>query len=179
MEKEKTSLKQKGSRFIEKHGEIWKIIKWVLLTGIGVSGLELVVHMFLLNYVFSSLHNVAVTTPWLLYIKVTDLAYLYAFLISATLGYSIAFIVNRKVTFHADANPALSAFLALLLVIFNIFATAWLGSAVSSLVSVYNWGWFGDVLVKVAVMAVPSLWVYPVNRFIIHRKKKENTAAEQ
>jgi putative flippase GtrA len=166
------TLKQKGANFIENHGEIWKFIKWSLFTGLGASGTELIVHMVLLNFVFVALHDISVTNPFLLYIKISDLGYMYSYFISAVIGYSIAFVLNRKLTFKADINPLLSAFLAIILMIFNIFAATWIGSTLSGIVLSYQWGSMGDAVIKVLTMLIPSVWVYPANRFVIHRKKK-------
>ena len=34
--------------------------------------------------------------------------YMYSYAISAVIGYAAAYIMNRKLTFQADANPVLS-----------------------------------------------------------------------
>jgi putative flippase GtrA len=167
------TLKIKGKSFTEKHGEIWKFIKWSFFTGVGASGIELVVHMLLLNFVFVSLLNVPVTNELLLYIRITNAGYMYAFFISSTLGYSIAFILNRKLTFKADANAVLSVTFAFILIVFNIFASTWLGSVLSSVSIANQWGSMGDAVIKVITMIIPSIWIYPANRFIIHRVKKK------
>ena len=146
---EEQTLKTKGKNFVENHGEIWKFIKWAVFTGVGASGVELIVHMLLLKYVFVSLQGVPVTNAVLLYIKVSDIGYMYAYLISATLGYSIAFVLNRKLTFKADSNPVVSAFFAVLLMIFNIFACTWIGSVLSGIAVSYQWGSIGDAVTKI------------------------------
>ncbi len=169
----KQPLKLKGKSFIENHGEIWKFIKWSLVTGIGASGIELVVHMLLLNYVFVSLHEVPITNAVLNYIGIKYAGYMYAYLISTTIGYSLAFILNRKITFKADSNPAVSAMFAIILIIINIFASIWIGSALSNVAVTHHWGSMGDAVIKIIVMTIPSVWIYPANRFIIHRVKKK------
>lgn len=168
----------KGKTFIEKHGELWKFIKWSIVTGVGASGVELLVHMLLLDFVFASLHEVPVTNAVLNYIGVKYAGYMYSYMISTTVGYAIAFILNRKVTFKADINPALSAFLAIILVIFNIFAGSWIGSVLSNISVAHHWGNMGDIIIKIVVMTIPSIWTYPANRFIIHRIKKKPEAKE-
>ena len=40
-------------------------------------------------------------------------------------------------------------------------------------------GTFADLVIKLIGMAVPTLWTYPCNRFIIHRKKKSTREAEK
>lgn len=167
------TCRQRLKCFTEKHGEIWKFIKWVLFTGIGASGIELVAHMLLLNFVFDSLKTVPITNEALNFIGIKSVGYLYAFFISTAIGYSIAFVLNRKLTFKADSNAAVSATYAIILVIFNIFACAWIGSALSNIVLAKQWNSWGDALVKVVTMTIPSVWIYPANRFIIHRVKKK------
>ena len=60
----------------------------------------------------------------------------------------------------------------IILTIFNIFAATWIGSTLSGIVLSYQWGSMGDAVMKVLTMLIPSVWVYPANRFVIHRKKK-------
>ena len=170
------NLKAKGKSFIDKHGEIWKFVKWTVFTGVGASGVELIVFMLLLNFAFASSDPVPITNAVLNYVGVKYAAYMYSYLISTTVGYSIAFVLNRKLTFKADSNPVISAFFAILLVIFNIFACTWIGSALSNVSIAYQWGSMGDLITKIVVMAIPSIWTYPANRFIIHRIKKQPTA---
>jgi hypothetical protein len=35
------------------------------------------------------------------------------------------------------------------------------------------------MVIKLIGMAIPTLWTYPCNRFIIHRKKKPQTTATE
>ncbi|MCL2509128.1 MAG: hypothetical protein FWF05_08140 [Oscillospiraceae bacterium] len=167
------------SKFTEKHAELWKFIKFTF-AGMSSSVVELVVHQLLLSFVFVSLKDVVIDNAALNFIGVNYKAYLYAYFISTAVGYGIAFVVNRKLTFHADSNPTISVILYILMVIFTIFATAWIGSALTTLAVKYDWyslravGGIMDILIKLAVMLLATAWTYPCNRFIIHRKK--NTA---
>lgn len=170
------AIKSKGKNFIEKHGEIWKFIKWTVFTGVGASGIELVVHMLLLKFVFASFNEVPITNEALNFIGVKYAGYMYAYLISAAIGYTIAFILNRKLTFKADSNPAVSAVFAVILVVFNIFASAWIGAVLSNISVANHWGSMSDAIIKIVTMTIPSVWVYPANRFIIHRVKKKPSA---
>lgn len=158
--------------FTEKHAEIWKFIKFCI-TGGSSSALELAVHMILLNTVFASATSQAVTSSALNTIGITSRGYLYTYLISTTVGYAIAFVLNRKITFSSDANPVFSITLYILVVVFTIFASSWLGSAITTFAAAHNFtGSFWDLLIKILCMALPTLWTYPLNRFVIHRKKK-------
>lgn len=170
MEKDNSTIANKN--FTEKHRELWKFIKFTM-AGTGSSIIELIVHMLLINFVFYAISDITIDNNTLNFLGIRYAGYLYSFLISTTVGYSIAFIINRKVTFKADANPTLSIFLYIILVIFTIVANTWIGSALSILSVNNEWGNIGDLIIKVLVMIIPTLWTYPTNRFIIHRKKTQ------
>ena len=96
------------------------------------------------------------------------------------MGYGIAFILNRKITFKADVNPTLSMILYAIMVLFTIFANGWIGSAMTTFAQGHNLtGGFWDMVIKLIGMAIPTLWTYPCNRFIIHRKKKPQITATE
>ena len=158
--------------FIEKHAELWKFIKFFVM-GSASSAVELVVHMLLLNFAFAGLLNVVIDNPTLNMIGITSKGYLYAYLISTTIGYLIAFVLNRKITFKADANPVISMILYFIMVIFTIFANGWIGSAITTFAQAHNFtGNLADAIIKIVCMFIPTAWTYPCNRFIIHRHKK-------
>lgn len=167
------------TRFTEKHAEIWKFIKFSIAGG-GSSVIELIVHMILLNSVFASMTNESITNSALNMIGITSKGYLYTYLISTTVGYAIAFILNRKITFKADVNPTLSMILYAIMVVFTIFANGWIGSAMTTFAQAHDLtGNFWDLVIKILGMAIPTLWTYPCNRFIIHRRKKPNAEAQK
>lgn len=85
---------------------------------------ELAVHMLLLNTAFAVLTAEPVTAHFFNLIGITSKGYLYTYMISTTVGYTIAFILNRKITFKADANPAVSMALYAVMVLFTILRTA-------------------------------------------------------
>ena len=172
-------MKQKIMVFTQKHKEIWKFIKFSF-TGISTSVLELAVFSFLQYVVFKSLNAVPVTdNPVLSFLGIEYKGYLYSYAISATIGYAAAYIMNRKITFQADANPVLSTVIYAVMVVCTIAFNTWFGAFLGTLIK--NGGYdnvFVELLTKVFVMLVPTLWTYPLNRFVIHRKKKpqiENT----
>ncbi len=172
-------MKQKIMVFTQKHKEIWKFIKFSF-TGISTSVLELAVFSFLQYVVFKSLNAVPVTdNPVLSFLGIEYKGYLYSYAISAAIGYAAAYIMNRKITFQADANPVLSTVIYAVMVVCTIAFNTWFGAFLGTLIK--NGGYdnvFVELLTKVFVMLVPTLWTYPLNRFVIHRKKKpqiENT----
>ena len=98
--------------------------------------------------------------------------YLYAYIISTTIGYAIAFVLNRKTTFKADSNVALSTTLYVLMVVFTIFATAYLGTQFQLIMANHGYQALGDAIGKPLAAGIATVWTYPLNRFVIHRHKK-------
>lgn len=166
---------KKPNAFIAKHAEIWKFIKFTM-AGFGSSIIELIVHIVLLQTVFAAMRSVPVTGALFTFLKMESKGYMFAFLISTTIGYTIAFVLNRKLTFHADSNQALSILLYTIMVIFTILVNTWIGTVLSDFMITKGWdNAFGDTVVKMIGMSIPTLWTYPLNRFVIHRKKKTVT----
>lgn len=169
----KNTFKDKIIKFVNKHAEIWKFIKFTF-TGASTSVLELAVFWVLQYVVFKSLNEVPVTDNAVLsFLGIEYKGYMYSYFISAVIGYAAAYIMNRKLTFKADANPILSTVLYTVMVICTITFNTWFGSFLGTLIK--NSGHdsvFIVLLTKLIVMTVPTLWTYPLNRFVIHRKKK-------
>lgn len=164
---------KKTPSFIQKHGEIWKFIKFAF-TGATTSVLEMAVFAVLQYGVFKSLNETPVTDNALLeFLGIEYKGYMYSYFISAVIGYAAAYIMNRKLTFKADANPVLSTVLYTVMVILTIIFNTWFGSFLGTVIKNKGYDSFLIVmLTKLAVMTVPTIWTYPLNRFVIHRKKK-------
>lgn len=173
MENKKKNLKDSLVRFTQKHAEIWKFIKFTF-TGASTSVLELAVFAVLQYGVFRSLNQVPVTDNAILsFLGIEYKGYMYSYFISAVIGYAAAYIMNRKLTFKADANPVLSTVLYTIMVVCTIAFNTWFGAFLGTVIQ--NKGYdsvFIVMLTKLVVMTVPTIWTYPLNRFVIHRKKK-------
>lgn len=165
-------MKRNLSKFIQNHNEIWKFIKFTF-TGASTSVLELAVFMFLQYVVFKSLNEVRVTDNALMsFLGIEYKGYMYSYAISAVIGYAAAYVMNRKLTFNADANPILSTAIYALMVVFTIAFNTWFGAFLGTWI--INSGRSSaavEMITKIVVMTVPTLWTYPSNRFVIHRKK--------
>ena len=166
-------MKSWVKKFTLKHPEIWKFIKFSF-TGASTSVLELGVFMFLQYVVFKGLNEVPVTDNALLsFLKIEYKGYLYSYALSAIIGYAAAYVMNRKMTFKADANPVLSTVIYAVMVFCTILFNTWFGAFLGTLIK--NSGHSNaviEMITKVVVMTVPTLWTYPMNRFVIHRRKK-------
>lgn len=166
-------MKKKFLKFVEKHAEIWKFIKFTF-TGASTSILEMAVFAFLQYVIFKSLNQTPVTDNAVLaFLGIEYKGYLYSYAISAIIGYAAAYVMNRKLTFKADANPVLSTIIYAVMVACTIAFNTWFGAFLGTWIK--NNGWdsvFIEMVTKLVVMTVPTLWTYPMNRFVIHRKKK-------
>ena len=168
-------MKEKAKAFVEKHSEIWKFIKFTF-TGASTSILEMAVYAALQYGVFRSLQGVPVeNSPVLEFLGIEYKGYLYSYLISAIIGYAAAFLMNRKLTFKAVANPLVSSILYAIMVICTITFNTWFGAFLGTIVTNNGWSNFWvDMLLKLVVMTLPTVWTYPLSRFVIHRKKKDS-----
>lgn len=168
-------MKEKAKAFVEKHSEIWKFIKFTF-TGASTSILEMAVYAALQHGVFRSLQGVPVeNSPVLEFLGIEYKGYLYSYLISAIIGYAAAFLMNRKLTFKADANPLVSSILYAIMVICTITFNTWFGAFLGTIVTNNGWSNFWvDMFLKLVVMTLPTVWTYPLSRFVIHRKKKDS-----
>ena len=168
-------------KFTEKYAELWKFIKFSIV-GFSSTLVELGVFYLLQYVVFKN----TLTAPmpdnaFFRFVSFTGLAdgmgYFYAYVISTTIGYIIAFILNRKTTFKADSNVVLSTVLYIIMVIFTIGMTAWLGTQFQMFMASKGLKALGDAIGKPIVAALATVWTYPLNRFVIHRHKKETADA--
>ena len=167
-------MKEKITAFTEKHKEIWKFIKFAF-TGASTSILEMAVYAVLHYGIFRSLQGVPVeNSPVLEFLGIEYKGYMYSYFISAVIGYAAAFIMNRKLTFKSDANPVASSIMYAVMVVCTITFNTWFGAFLGTWITRNGWNNFWvDMLVKLIVMTVPTIWTYPLSRFVIHRKKKD------
>lgn len=167
-------MKEKAVLFVDNHKEIWKFIKFTF-TGASTSILEMAVYALLQYVVFSSLQGVPVeNSPILSFLGIEYKGYLYSYLISAIIGYAAAYIMNRKLTFNSDANPLVSTILYAIMVVCTIAFNTWFGAFLGTWITNNGWNSFWmDMLVKLIVMTLPTVWTYPLSRFVIHRRKSE------
>ena len=180
-------MAEQKQKFTEKHAEIWKFIKFTLV-GFSSTLVELGVFYLLQYVVFKSIaHAPMPDNGFFNFLASIGLAegqgIFYSYVISTTIGYIIAFILNRKTTFKADSNVVLSTVLYILMVVFTIIATAWIGTKFQNFMVAHDMKNLGDIIAKPLVAALATAWTYPLNRFVIHRHKKpaegEEAVAEE
>jgi len=152
----------------KKREELLKFVKFAVAGSLATI-IELIIYYILQGWVFTSMNTQPVSF-WLF--EYEGLGYMWAFLISTTIGYAIAFVLNRKITFKADANPLVSGVLYVLMVLVTIALTTWMGTAIMDWCIARDMRGIGEIWAKPLVATVAVLWTYPINRFVIHRKKK-------
>lgn len=168
-----SDVKEKISAFTKKYKETWKFIKFTF-TGASTSILEMAVFAILQYIVFKSLNEVPVTDNAILaFLGIEYKGYMWSYFISAVIGYTASYIMNRKLTFKSDANILLSTILYILMVVFTIAFNTWFGSFLGTWIKNNGYdNFFIVMLTKLIVMTLPTVWTYPLQRFVIHRRKK-------
>lgn len=130
MPEEKKKKDNAFVRWTEKHAEFWKFIKFNCAGALSNIP-ELATQLILVYLVFK-----CADAPESRETKI-------AYYCSTFVGYAVAFVLNRKITFHADANPIVSTVLYVIMVIFTIWAKGiigpWLSQFTNSFLPVARW----------------------------------------
>lgn len=167
-------------KFTEKHDEIWKFIKFTIA---GVSSF-VVQYLFDLLFhfvIFKGLQGRTIDNAVFRFLGIdSQMDAALAYLVAATIGYFVAYLLNRKVTFNASGHLTRSVILYIVMVVVTIFVTAWLkGWLVNIAVSkgfVNGDGtvtWLADTIIFVVTVTLPFLWTYPLQRFVINPPQKK------
>jgi len=180
-----------SNKFAASHPEAWKFIK-SLAGGTLASVPGVAAYMWLSRY----LTEIGAALPdhfffdFLARVQRGSADYsipalVYAFIASSFIGQALAFFPNRKLAFRADSNAALGVFLTICLAVLTIFLNGIIGPAIAAGVFRFAaWsagtqtltaGAAGGVnlIIKILSMTSTILWCYPLNRFVIHRVRKE------
>jgi len=174
-----------NNKFARRHPELWKYVKFMIV-GLVTSLPDWGSYMISL-YALRALGVNHIGAVLGFMERVVDpvegfslATVIYSYMISTTIGYFCAYILNRKATFNANNSVALSGILYALMVVFTIFANSLVvGPFISGLVGRIGMPVaLSESISKLLVMAVPGLWTYPLSRFVIY-KKKETPADEQ
>lgn len=174
-----------NNKFAHKHPEIWKYIKFFLVG--TVTSLPDLGSYLLFLYLFKALQVNSLIPAFSIMERIVEPAegfsmatVVYAYLLSSAIGYGCAFVLNRKATFHADSNVALSMFLYIVMVIFTIFVNGLLlGPFLSGITAKTGLPpAISESISKILCMMIPGVWTYPFSRFVIHRKTKEPAAQD-
>ena len=131
--------------------------------------------MFLLYVVFKGQCNTPLPESALLsLLGIRYKGYLYSYLISTTIGYIAAYLINRKVTFKSNINPLYSSVLYAALAIFNILVSSYLGGVFGTYITSHGMSSPTiEMVSKFVIINIPTIWTYPLERYIIQINKKE------
>lgn len=159
--------------FIERHTELWKFIKFNI-TVIITSALDIISYMILLYAVFRTMNDIPLPDNDLLsLLGIKYKGYLFSYLISTSIGYIAAYLINRKITFHSDINPVYSSVLYFALAVFNILISSWIGGIFGSVIAAKGISSpILEIVSKFIIINIPTIWTYPIERYIIQIKKK-------
>lgn len=159
-------------QFVKKHAELWKFIKFNI-TVLVTSAIDILSYLVLLYFVFKSSNGVELGDNALLsLLGIRYKGYLYSYLISTALGYISAYLINRRVTFHSDVNPLYSSVLYIVLAVFNILVSSYIGSVLGTYMSIHNMSNpITEIISKFVIINIPTLWTYPLERYVIQINK--------
>lgn len=160
--------------------ELWTFIKFSI-AGVAATLVEMGVHLVLDSYAFKSMNN----QPFHAFKIGSSFVFDYpgngisgkgtmiAFIISTIVGYAIAYVLNRKVTFKANNNVVKSTIIYILMVAFIVCFQSWGGPLCKEMIN--GWGIQNDfilgLLPKTIMCIICTLISYPLNRFVIQKKE--------
>ena len=167
-----TSLKS-TPKFAKK-SELWKFLKFNICV-VVTSVLDIVSYMFMLYVVFKGQCNAPLPeSAFLSLLGIRYKGYLYSYLISTSIGYIAAYLINRKVTFKSNINPLYSSVLYAALAIFNILVSSYLGGVFGTYITSHGMSSpIIEMVSKFVIINIPTIWTYPLERYIIQINKKE------
>ena len=165
--------------FTKKHPELWKFIKFNI-TVIITSALDIISYLILLYFVFAPLNAEPLPDNAILsLLGIKYKGYLFSYLISTSIGYIAAYLINRKITFHSDINPVYSSVLYFALSVFNILVSSWIGGIFGSVITAKGLeNPVIEIISKFIIINIPTIWTYPIERYIIQinlRRYHENS----
>lgn len=176
------------SNFTKKHDEIWKFIKFSF-AGVSSFVVQYLVDLLFHYVVFRSLQGQTIDNPVLRFLEIdSHMDAALAYFVAATVGYIIAYLMNRKVTFNAKGHLTRSIIIYVIMVVATIFITAWLKGFLINVAErsghvnpeTGQVTFLIDTLIFIFTVTVPFLWTYPLQRFIINppQKKAQTDGAE-
>ena len=87
----------KNTAFSEKHPELWKLIKFNISVFV-TSALDIISYLFLLYFVLRGINRVPLSDNAILsLLGIKYKGYLFAYLISTSIGYAAAYLINRRI----------------------------------------------------------------------------------
>ena len=174
-------MKEKFKAFAEKHDELWKFIKFSF-AGVSSFIVQYIVDILFHFVVFKGLAGQTVDNEVFRFLGIdSQMDAAYAYFIAAAVGYAVSFVMNRKVTFDADSGLTSSVIMYIVMAVATVFIAAWMKGFFTDF-ALNHFAWaandkgeitgLADGIIFILVTSIPFLWTYPLQRFVIHRKKK-------
>lgn len=179
-------MEMKKIKFTERHDEIWKFIKFSF-AGISSFVVQYLFDLLFHYVIFAGLRGRVIDNAVFRFLEIdSQMDAAFAYLIAAAIGYFVAYLMNRKVTFNSSSNLALSVFLYIVMVLVTIFVTAWLKAWLVNLAVTKGYvnadgtiTWLADTIIFIVTVTIPFVWTYPLQRFVINPPKKQAKAPEE
>lgn len=163
----------------EKNRTLWEFISYALF-GCLTSVIDLGCFLLCNNLIFASLRSTAFSW-WLINYTPENggLGAFWSFAISFAASQIFNFFIQRKKTFSSNNNAAVSGLLYAAMVILTYFFQLWLPSVIGEAVTrVVGENW-ASVALKCINMTTAFLIQFPINKWVIMRRKPTDKEIRQ
>lgn len=159
--------------FFKKNATAWQFAKYTIFS--MSAGIIEIIIFSLLNF-YLPRNGINKPVDWLIFVYPTaagGIGALIAFVVSSVIGQVIKFITNFKKTFKSNSNMLLSAvgfaIMSVIIVVgLNLYVGGILNTALCKVIDNAN---IAGLIAKVSCQVTGFTIVFPVNKFILMRKK--------
>ena len=172
----------KGKQFMTRHGNIWQIVKFTLISCIAF--IAEFASMYALQY---GLEGVCGNEhfKWFIFDYAAGregafgTAGFIAMLGSKCIAEIISFTINRKKTFNANNNVVFSAIMYVITVVALIIFTTWLAGVLGDAMGPAIGAHAGNTISKMLSSVISFVVIFLMDKFVIMRKVKGKDDAEE
>ena len=173
---------EKGKAFMGRHGNIWQIVKFTLISLIAF--VAEFASMYALQY---GLEDTLGNEPFDWFIFHYDpgregafgTAGFIAMLVSKCIAEIISFTVNRKKTFNANNNVVFSVVVYVITVIALILFTTWMAGALGDAIGPHIGADWGNTISKLLGALISWVVIFLMDKFVIMRKVEKRGQGEE
>lgn len=177
-----TAAFHKGKAFMTRHGNIWQIVKFTLISCIAF--IAEFASMYALQY---GLEGVCGNEDfhWFIFHYAAGrggafgTAGFIAMLGSKCIAEIISFTINRKKTFNANNNVVFSAIMYVITVVALIIFTTWLAGVLGDAMGPAIGADAGNTISKMLSSVISFVVIFLMDKFVIMRKVDKGEAAEE
>lgn len=154
------------------HAGVWQFVMFVLMSGITTL-VDLATFAVFNFWVFRPLQEIPFFLGPIRYsVENGGLTAFGSFAVSFAVSQTVNFFLQRKKTFHATNNVAISAVLYALMVIGVYFLQLYIPTLIRASIAVAIGPVVGDLLVKAINMILSMLIQFPMNKWVIMRQSE-------